>query len=102
MAQLYRAALIDEAPDVALRLDDELRRRGQGWVCPRLHALDPDELVAVPMAAELCGVSERTIDMWRYRGLRAVTTEQGVRYRVGDLTEHQAGSRRRRREQRAG
>ncbi len=84
------------APELAAELDDWHRERGQSWVCARRLALDPDELVGVPMAAELCGVGERTIDNWGTEGLASVHTPEGVRYKVGDLLEHQAEKRRRR------
>ncbi|MGQ0575987.1 MAG: hypothetical protein ACT4RN_17530 [Pseudonocardia sp.] len=96
VAQAYRAQLLELAPDRAARLDAELRDRGQGWVCARRLALDADELIGVPMAAQLCEVSERTIDKWADEGLRSIRTDDGVRYRVGDLLGFQAARRRRR------
>lgn len=99
IAQSYRDELAKIAPERCAQLDDRARQFGQGWVAPDLVTVDVDELLPAAEVAKLVGVQRQTIYQWAYRGYipthRAPHT-RGSLYRVGDVFDHIAATRRRR------
>lgn len=95
VAASYRHALADHAPTVCEQLDEQSRRLGQGWVLPA-PVYEDNDLLDTDLAADYLHVQPRTVDEYHRRGLRATSTVDGVRYRVGDLKEFVRDRRKRR------
>jgi hypothetical protein len=97
VARSYRELLLAQLPDACRALDEEMIRRGQGWVLPQVDQYDPSELLTADEAALFCNVEKKTLYEWRRRGLKITATPDGTRYKVADLVEYQALRRTRRR-----
>ena len=96
LLQSYRSALKQIDPEACRRIDDDATNLGQGWVAPRVETVNPDDLVSAVDAAALVGVEVATIYQWASRKHipRHHTTGRPTRYRVGDILDHVAASRR--------
>ena len=99
IAQSYREVLAAIAPDRCAQLDDRARACGQDWVTPQLVTVDVDELLPAGEVAKLAGVQRQTIYQWANRGFIPThhpPNSTRARYRVGDVLNHVAATRRRR------
>ena len=96
VARSYREALLRASPETCLGIDVRFIELGQTWIAPDIAQYEPDDLLTPRQAAMFCHVRPATLPVWRRRGLRVTTTPDGLRYRVADLLEYQAGQRRRR------
>lgn len=99
IAQSYRDALAQAAPEHCARLDDKARQFGQDWVAPDLVTVDVDELLPAAEVAKLVGVQRQTIYQWAHRKCIPAHRDPHsgqARYRVGDVFDHIAATRRRR------
>jgi len=96
VAQIYRHALENVAPEDCAALDAQMIAAGQPWVVPNRDPYEPTDLLTAQLAAELLHVARRTIYSWRYEGLKVVETPDGPRYRVADLKTFVTERRRRR------
>jgi hypothetical protein len=96
VAGAYRDALLEADPAGCAALDERAVALGQGWVVPQPATVALDDLLTAEQAAVYAQVGVRTLDEWRRRGLVAVTTADGVRYRPRDLHEFEANRRARR------
>ena len=50
VARSYRELLLAQLPDACRALDEEMIRRGQGWVLPQVDPYDPSELLTADEA----------------------------------------------------
>lgn len=96
VARTYREALAEADPARCAQLDESARRLGQGWVLPSVLDHQADDLLTAPEVAEMCNVQPATVRQWRNRGLPAVRTPDGLRYRVADVMDYHAQRRYRR------
>jgi len=79
------------APEVCKQLDDQMVEYGQTWVVERIVPYMDDDLLSADLAAEYCGVTLKTIYMWRsQRGLPSIKTPDGIRFRFMDLRKWKA------------
>jgi hypothetical protein len=74
-------------------MDGLARELGQGWVCPQIAQFEGMDLLNPRQAADFCQVRPSTLPQWRRRGLVAIGTPDGTRYRVTDLLDYQAKQR---------
>jgi hypothetical protein len=93
VAQSYRAVLELVAPDRCAELDAQMLVYGQSWVVPRVLIYGPDDLLTAILTADYAGVTLKTVYVWRERGLRSVTTPDGIRFRFSDLQKWVGGDR---------
>lgn len=93
VARTYREALAEADPARCAQLDAAARRLGQGWVLPSVLDHQTDDLLTAPEVAEMCNVQPATVRQWRRRGLPAVRTPDGLRYRVADVLDYHAQRR---------
>ncbi|EOM77284.1 DNA-binding protein [Rhodococcus rhodnii] len=98
LALAYRAALAERDPAACRALDAEAADFGQSWTVPQTMTVDEDDLVTAGEAADLVGVTAATVYQWAHRGYieRRTGTDGRTRYRVGDVLDHLAATRRRR------
>lgn len=96
VAHGYREELARLAPDLCRRIDERCVRLGQSWVLPKVVAYHEDDLLTTDEVADVMGVQPGTVDQWRHRGMRDVSTPDGRRYLLRDVREYHAEKRRRR------
>jgi len=99
IAQSYRDALAEVAPEYCSQLDDRARKFGQEWVAPELVTVDVDDLLPAADVAKLVGVQRQTIYQWAHRRFIPTHHEPNSNrslYRVGDVFDHIAATRRKR------
>ncbi|MPZ66188.1 MAG: hypothetical protein GEU83_11965 [Pseudonocardiaceae bacterium] len=96
VARSYRDALADADPDTCSQLDARMTELGQGWVQPKPLLHHDNDLLTATEVADMCDVKVRTVDVWRSRGLPAVSTPDGTRYRAADVVDYHARKRRQR------
>lgn len=91
VAHMYRDALTDEAPGVAMELDGLMRQFGQDWILDALPT-DPETLLTTGELAALAGVTPQAVRNWvsRWPLVRRGTSGDGYPlYRWGDVLERQ-------------
>jgi hypothetical protein len=96
IARSYRQELEKVAPAQCAALDSRCLELGHGWIAPQQLIYRPDDQLTAQQVAEMCGVKLATVRQWRKRGLRTLTTVDGMRYRVADVMDYHAVRRRRR------
>src|SRR6266571_1876209 len=96
VARSYRDALRHADPALCARLDHHSRALGQHWIVPRPLDHEPDDLLDAHAVADMCDVQINTVRVWHSRGLRAITTPDGQRFRVGDVLDYHQQRRYRR------
>lgn len=83
VAQQYRTALLNLAPDVCAILDDAATEAGEGWVIPPVAIAGPEDIITVPEAAELVGRSIQWVYAWAAKDrLHRVKTGDDGKIRV--------------------
>lgn len=85
VAREYRDALAATDPQRCAALDQRVVELGQPWIVPQPVTVGPDDLLTAEQLADYAQVGVRTINEWRRRGLEAVDTVDGPRYRPRDL-----------------
>lgn len=93
VAQSYRAALEEVAPELCREIDEQMIAYGQSWVAPRVVVYDDDHLLTPELAAEYACCALKTIYVWRGRGMPTITTPDGIRVRFDVLRRWFAGDR---------
>ena len=96
IAQSYRDALFAHKPAECEHLDRKAAELGQGWIIPQVLVHSADDQLNTEQVAEFCNVQPRTVDAWRSRGLKAIETNEGIRYLVRDVLDFNAERRKRR------
>jgi hypothetical protein len=74
-----------EAPAICAEIDAQMLDYGQRWVVPQLVIYQPDDLLDADAVAQYAGYAIKTVYEWRQRGLRSVTTRDGIRFRFADV-----------------
>lgn len=85
VALSYRAALERADGAACKELDDQMLEYGQRWVLESVVTYQDDDLLDADLAADYCGVSIKTMYVWRHRGLPSVVTCDGIRFRFADV-----------------
>lgn len=62
-------------------LDNQMLEYGQNWIVPQVVPYDDDSQLTADQVAEYCGVSLKTVYMWRaQRGMPSIKTRDGIRF----------------------
>lgn len=93
VAASYRAVLEDVAPDTCHQLDERMIEMGINWIVPQTVTWSDDDWLSAEQVADYAGVNLATAYEWRSRGLRSIKTNEGIRFRFGDLRQWLAGNR---------
>lgn len=93
VARSYRDALEAADPPTCRYLDAEMTRLGQRWVLPMVSPYDADDYLTADLVADFAQVSPKTVYTWRRKGLPAVATNEGLRFRFGDIVRWVGGVR---------
>lgn len=98
LLQSYRDVLQRMNPEVCEQLDAQAVQFGQEWVVPRSEPVDPDDLMPAADIAALFGIDVDVIHKWAHRGhIEKRANAEGARvFRVGDVLDYQARTRRER------
>lgn len=93
VARSYRDALEATDPAVCAYLDAEMDRFGQRWVLDLYATYQEHDLLSAELVADYAQVRRKTVYEWARRGLDAVQTPDGKRWRFRDVQRWVGGSR---------
>lgn len=89
VAEQYRNALREHAPDACNQLDALLVEAGNGWVCSD-EIVDVNELMSAKDIAERHGYALHDVYNWaKYGGIEKHREAGRVKFRVGDILEYE-------------
>lgn len=93
VARSYRDALEGVDPTACQYLDGEMTRMGQRWILPTASPYDAEDYLSAELVADFAQVNRGTVYEWRRRGLAAVETNEGLRFRFADVRAWLGGQR---------